>query len=550
METASTPGILASRPVSPMGRLGDWARGHTDVLLLVGIVAVGTAARFLTLGLQSFDSGETVTASRIIHSSYSATFNDLATTERSGPVYYTLAWLWAHFFGKGEVGLRSLSAIFGSATIVVAWLATRELFSKRAALIAAALDAAAPELFWYSQEARSYPVFIFLTATSLYFFARCLRRPGRGAYAGWAIASGLALATHYFSLFSVAPEALWLIVAGRRRLGPPIAATGAVGLAGLAVLPLAIHQEGSGRPNTFTTIPLFQRVLSAFAKFGAGEGESTSGKLGAMAPAGRGFGLIALGCFAVAIVGLFARGDENDRRGGLTVGWVVLASAGVPIVLALGGVDYIEPRNLLGSLVPLLILVAAGADVWVRQISRSSRTLSWVVPFAVAAPFAAFVLLTETSPALQRDNWRGISEAVADSGRVGVVLTDPAAAGKPLDYYLHKALPRLEHANYPCGVRTTRIVTISRRPPEIARGPFHLIHDKHLPPGWIVSTYVSGTPQLVNARTAKGLDLLPGASDEARVDDPHPILRGHLKRRFALGGGCESVRNEAHPQIS
>src|SRR5690349_18679548 len=85
------------------------------------------------------------------------------------------------------------------AAIVVAGRAARELFSKRAALIAAALVAASPDLFWYSQEARSYPVFIFLTATALYFFARALRRPSRGAFIGWAIASGLALATHYFS---------------------------------------------------------------------------------------------------------------------------------------------------------------------------------------------------------------------------------------------------------------------------------------------------------------------------------------------------------------
>ena len=157
--------------------------------------------------------------------------------------------------------------------------------------------------------------------------------------------------------------------------------------------------------------------------------------------------------------------------------------------------------------------------------------------------------MTETTPALQRDNWRGISEAVADSGRVGVVLTDPAAAGKPLNYYLHKALPRLAHATYPCGVRTTRIVTISRRPPVIAPGPFRLVADKWLPQGWTVSTYVSATPRLVNARTANGLDLLPVSSDEARVDYSHPIIRARAGRRFAAGG-CGSVRGQAKSQIA
>jgi hypothetical protein len=99
-------------------------------------------------------------------------------------------------------------------------------------------------------------------------------------------------------------------------------------------------------------------------------------------------------------------------------------------------------------------------------------------------------------------------------------------------------------------VRTSRIVTISRRPPEIHPGRFHLVADKWLPQGWTVSTYVSATPMLVNARTASGLNLLPATSDEARVDYPHPIIREHSRRRFAAGSGCRSTGAEAQSEIS
>src|SRR6266480_7043362 len=125
-------------------RLWEEARAHPELIWLAVIVAIGGAARFATLGLQSFDSGETVTAARIIHPSYAATFNAYSTIERSGPLYYTLAWGWAHAFGTGEVALRSLSAIFGTATIALVFAAAREAFSTRAALIAAALVAASP----------------------------------------------------------------------------------------------------------------------------------------------------------------------------------------------------------------------------------------------------------------------------------------------------------------------------------------------------------------------------------------------------------------------
>jgi uncharacterized membrane protein len=40
-----------------------------------------------------------------------------------------LAWGWAKAFGTGEVGLRSLIALFGAATIPVAYAIGRELAS-------------------------------------------------------------------------------------------------------------------------------------------------------------------------------------------------------------------------------------------------------------------------------------------------------------------------------------------------------------------------------------------------------------------------------------
>ena len=55
----------------------------------------------------------------------------------------------------------------------------RELPSRRAGLIAAALVAVNPMLIWYSQEARSYALLVFFCAVSLLFFVRALRHPRR-----------------------------------------------------------------------------------------------------------------------------------------------------------------------------------------------------------------------------------------------------------------------------------------------------------------------------------------------------------------------------------
>src|SRR4051794_458403 len=370
-------------------------RGRPELLWLAAIVALGGGVRFATLGHQSFDSGETITAARILHSSYGETFTAVASIERSGPLYYTLAWAWAHAFGTGEVALRSLSAIFGTATIALAFAAAREAFSNRAALIAAALIAASPDLIWYSQEARSYALFIMLAAAALYFFARTLRRPGRGAIIGWAATSALALATHYFAIFLIVPEAVWLIatarVLDRRRF--EIAAA-AVAAAGLALLPLAIHQEGGGRANGFTTVPVLERGVSTLVKFVAGEGPSTSGQWTAVPLVSRLVGIAALCICAAAVVALYRRRRRRDRRDPATAfGVIAAASFGVPLILALGGFDYVEPRNLIGSLVPALVLVAAGIDRALRTAPAGAGRTAARVALATALGLSAVMVI-------------------------------------------------------------------------------------------------------------------------------------------------------------
>ena len=133
-----------------------------------------------------------------------------------------LAWGWAKEFGTGEFGLRSLSALFGLATVPVAYAIGAELSNRRAGLIAAALVAVNPMLIWYSQEARSYALLVFFCAVSLLFFVRALDSRRTSDLSLWALASALAICSHYFAFFAVGIEAVWLLVALRsRRLAPP-----------------------------------------------------------------------------------------------------------------------------------------------------------------------------------------------------------------------------------------------------------------------------------------------------------------------------------------
>src|SRR3954470_22366343 len=98
--------------------------------LLAGITVAGALLRFLTLDVQSYWLDEVATVN-ILHKGFGDMFSAVASGESTPPLYYVLAWVWAKLFGTGEVGLRSLSALFGTAAVPVAYLAGARLVTRR-----------------------------------------------------------------------------------------------------------------------------------------------------------------------------------------------------------------------------------------------------------------------------------------------------------------------------------------------------------------------------------------------------------------------------------
>jgi mannosyltransferase len=192
--------------------------GSSVGLAVVALTAVGAGLRFATLGDQSlwYDEYLSQTAAS---GPLSEVMPHIERAESSPPVYYYVAWAWTHAFGQGDFVLHSLSALAGTLAIPLAYAAGRELASRRAGVILAALVATSPWLIWYSQEARSYGLLMLLSAASLYFFARARKEPSAWALGGWSVASALALATHYFAGALVTVEAAWLLIGARGRRG-------------------------------------------------------------------------------------------------------------------------------------------------------------------------------------------------------------------------------------------------------------------------------------------------------------------------------------------
>ena len=238
------------------------ARARSFFWGVVGLTALAAAIRFSTLGLQSYRHDEAVTAGRVLHAGLAATMHQVWAGESTPPLYYLLAWLWSHLFGVHEVGLRSLSALFGTATAPVAYLAGRELVGRRAGLALAAIVAVDPLLVWYSQDARGYALLVLLSGAAFLFFVRARRSAAPRDLAWWAALSALALATHYFAIFPLAIEAAWLL-ATASPLRRVLWALGGIALAGAALAPIAIHQAQGGNNDWIASFGILRRLHDA-----------------------------------------------------------------------------------------------------------------------------------------------------------------------------------------------------------------------------------------------------------------------------------------------
>ncbi len=413
---------------------------------VVGLTALAAAVRFSTLGLQSYRHDEAVTAGRVLVSSLPQTMHLVWSSESTPPLYYFLAWFWMHPFGVHEAGLRSLSALFGTATVPVAYLVGRELIGRRAGLVTAAIVAVDPMLVWYSQDARAYALLVLLSAAAFLFFLRA-RRSGRSRdLAWWAVFSALALATHYFAFFPLAIEAVWLL-ATARRVRPVLLAIGGVALAALALAPIAVHQAQGKNNDWIASFGMTGRLRETGISFFVGEA-------GLLKHA-----LVPMALFAAAVALLLLRGGTREKRGAA----VALAVGGGGILIALAfaaaGQDFVLERNLLPALIPLALVGAAGIA------APRAGWLGIAVGVALVAYLLAFCVYSDFRPALQRDDWRTVSNEIGPPRGPRAILVWEQG-DEPLAFYIGAGEIRVKWKQWRrAPIPVSEVDVVSGRPP-------------------------------------------------------------------------------------
>jgi len=393
---------------------------------LAALTLLAAALRFVTLDLQSFWYDEAFTPVHVLHASLGATLHGIVKTENTPPLWYVLIWVWSRIFGSGVVALRFPSALAGVASVPVAWEIGRELAgrgpgSRRAAIVCAALVAVNPLFVWYSQEARAYGLYVFLSALALLFMLRSDREPTRGNLIAFALSASLALATFYFEAFMLIPMALWLLRhRSRRRLTLPAIALPA--LVGVALVPLILAQGGHGTQwisswalsSRIQAIP--QYYLTGYS--GAPLGHGIELLIAVLIFVGLAFG-VALGLARIA------------ARGALLA--LVIAACGVliPLAMAVAGADYLAPRNVVAAMIPL------SATIAVVVAAPATGRGGIVVASLIALAFLAVTLDVNFNVRLQRSDWSGVVSAIRKPLTPGArAITIEELASAPLEYYM------------------------------------------------------------------------------------------------------------------
>ena len=352
-------------------------------------------------------------------------------SESAPPLYYALAWLWTQVTGTGEFGLRSLSALAGVATVPVAYLlgarAARpprrahrpRRWSRSTRCCSGTRRRRAPTRCWSC-----------FCALSLLYCVRALRAAAAAATSSlWGVASALALATHYFAVFPIAAEAVWLLRrrgrASRRRARRSSPSPGSRWRRWRSTRCRYGHAEWIG--NFSLGHRLWETGGDLRHRRDRRHHRPPERPLLALVPLAAGRRPRSL---LLALRGERGRAPRRRRSRSRSPA----ATVGVPLVLALlaAGKDFVLARNLMPALVPLLVAVAIGAHPAGR-----ARRLGIAIAAVLVAYSLGFCVWASFSPALQRPDWDAVGQQPRRTdGAAGDGHLDPGrglAALLPLD---------------------------------------------------------------------------------------------------------------------
>jgi mannosyltransferase len=422
--------MTTAQPARAPARARLWAGARPSAarllvwLVLTAAGALSAVLMLIWLGRRSlwFDETVSVEAARL---PVGDLVRYLAGTEVNMSLYHLLLYGWLRL-GESDAFARSLSVVFGLATLPVAFALARRLFGVPTAVIAVVLLAGNVQLVGHAREARGYSLAVLLVTAAALLLVRAVQDDRRLDWALFPLVAALAVYAHLLAAFAVAAQLVSLLLV-RRRV-PSRRALLAAGSFAVLLVPLAVSLAANWQGAQIDWVhPPKPRQLPGLLLWFAGSRPVvaiyTAGLLVAAATAYREWR---------------ARRDE-----GRLWPYVFLAAVVILPPLAAYVVSFAKPvylyRYFLVSLPALSVLVAAG-------LARLGR-LWLVVPVVLAAAALTSRTTVECTPGcvIGDDDWRSAATQVESRARSGdVVLFVPSQLRTTFAHYLPESRrPRL-----------------------------------------------------------------------------------------------------------
>jgi uncharacterized membrane protein len=185
---------------------------NRNVVLIVSfvvLIAVSCAVSFFTLYSQSIrlDESQSIWAStKSVEQVLLYTAQDVHV-----PLYPLLLHFWMQLFGTTIIVVRLLSFLFFLLTLPVLYRFAKESSMPSVALLTVALFTLSPFVVWYSNEARMYTLFTFVTSLNHLYFLRMVRSDGKASKFGYFLSTILGVYTHYFFFFMLFTQGLFAL---------------------------------------------------------------------------------------------------------------------------------------------------------------------------------------------------------------------------------------------------------------------------------------------------------------------------------------------------
>ena len=138
------------------------------------------------------------------------------TSDIQGLLFPVLANIWCKVFYFNEFNIRFSALIFGLLSLLFVYKLTKHLFNSKIAFISILLLSISPLHIWYSQEARGYTLYLFLSITSIYYLLKALENETFKCWIIFAVITVLNFCAYYASLLLLVPEGLFVLLYYRK----------------------------------------------------------------------------------------------------------------------------------------------------------------------------------------------------------------------------------------------------------------------------------------------------------------------------------------------